>query len=258
MKPTNSNTNSTAVLRGKLFGKSGSNSTVQGKVEKKEQKKEVQKKVEKKEVQKKVEKLERKIQQKDEKKKEEKKVQKEVQKEVQKKVEKKEEDTQDEECSDYYVWYREYCRFCSNSLYPGSSPDEYLQRMRESMIKMNSLIKAIICGLDEMNKVRKENCKISAFYNYSFKLNSIDPNHPHFILTPKTLLIISKIVNTELCDKVMSYGQLLYEILVAGYVPKEVKNFITKQKLWFWYYKPQKVESLISDLREMGFATKTN
>lgn len=254
MKPTNSTANSTAVLRGKLFGKSESNSTVQGKVEKKEQKKEVQKNVEKKEVLKKVEKLERKIQQKDEKKKEEKK----VQKEVQKKVEKKEEDTQDEECSDYYVWYREYCRFCSNSLYPGSSPDEYLQRMRESMIKMNSLIKAIICGLDGMNKERKEHCKISAFYDYSFKLNSIDPNHPHFILIPKTLLIISKIVNTELCGKVMSYGRLLYKILVAGYVSKEVKNFITEQKLWFWYYKSQKVESLISDLREMGFATKTN
>ena len=238
MKPANS----TAILRGKLFGKSGSNSTVQRKVEeKKEQKKEVQKKVEK---------LERKIQQKEKKDK--------VQKEVQKEVQKKEEDTQDEECSDYYVWYREYCRFCSNLLYLDWSPEEYLQRMRDSMMEMNNLIKDIICDLSKMNKVRKEHCKISAFYDYSFKLNSINSDHPHFILTPETLSVIRKIANTELCDKVKRYGRLLYEILVAGYVPKDVRNFITKQKLWFWYYKSPKVELLISNLKEMGFDVKTN
>lgn len=164
-----------------------------------------------------------------------------------------------EECgSDYFNWYSVYCYLYYNCVEKSVSPSKYIEDMLMGMREINRLIKNIICGLKRLNSTLDKSSKISAMYDKSFVLNTIDREHPHLILSPESLDHLCKTVtDKELLDNIVKYGKYLYSILtVVRY--SSVDNIIAEHHLTLWKYKAPKVESLISDLERLGFSTKTN
>lgn len=159
-----------------------------------------------------------------------------------------------EECgSDYFNWYSVYCYIYYNCVEKSVSPSKYIEDMLIGMKEINKLIKNIICGLKRLNSTLEKSSKISAMYDKSFVLNTIDREHPHLILSPESLdHLLNTVTDKELLDNIVKYGKYLYSILtVVRY--SSVDNIIAEHHLTLWKYKPQKVESLISDLERLGF-----
>ena len=159
-----------------------------------------------------------------------------------------------EECgSDYFNWYSVYCYLYYNCVEKSVSPSKYIEDMLIGMREINKLIKNIICGLKRLNSTLEKSSKISAMYDESFILNTIDREHPHLILSPESLDHLRKTVtDQELLDNIVNYGKYLHSILtVVRY--SSVDNIIAEHHITLWKYKPQKVESLISDLERLGF-----
>lgn len=159
-----------------------------------------------------------------------------------------------EECgSDYFNWYSVYCYLYYNCIDKTVPPSKYIEDMLMGMREINKLIKNIICGLKRLNSTLDKSSKISAMYDKSFVLNTIDREHPHLILSPESLDHLRKTVtDQELLDNIVNYGKYLHSILtVVRY--SSVDNIIAERHLTLWKYKPKKVESLISDLERLGF-----
>lgn len=164
-----------------------------------------------------------------------------------------------EECgSDYFNWYSAYSYLYYNHVDKSVSPSKYIKDMFKCMSVINQLIKKIICGLGKLNSTLEKGSKISAKYDASFVLNTIDREHTHFILLPESLNYLRKTVtDQELLDNIVNYGIYLHSILTAVRY-STVDSIITEHHLAFWKYEPEKVKSLISDLEKYGFVYKTN